>query len=377
MSSRIVVVSTVMAITSLVAAGAMAADDEPVICAPPKKGQAAPCGGADNGKGGILPVSGRSVKKGKSAGKTSGKGARGSKADAPAKIDAGAKADTGAKTDSGAKTDAPVKMDPDLKADAPLAIDAVAARSFVPGDRPDWVRVPAGTFQMGTKFGDVDERPVHKVTLPAFLIARTEVTVAQYERCVKAKKCRAPLADPDCNYGQKGREDFPVNCVNRAMAADYATFVGGRLPTEAEWEYAAGLGEGTVKGRQYVLAVEDYSEPGKPKNPDYSEINDYAWYRINSGGKCHPVATRKPSSVGLYDMLGNVMEWVSDWMGPYTADPVTSPTGPLDGSMAQVRGGGWNSHGFEARIHDRQYVEADATGIYLGFRPVKDLPTRK
>jgi len=347
MSSRIVVVSTVMAIVFIVAVGALAADDEPVICAPPKKGQAAPCGGADNGKGGILPVSGRSVKKGKSAGKTSGKGIRGSK------------------TDAGAKTD------------AALAIEAGAARSFVPGDKPDWVRVPAGTFQMGTKFGDVDEQPVHKVTLPAFMIARTEVTVAQYERCVKAKKCRAPMADPDCNYGQKGREDFPVNCANRAMAAEYAAFVGGRLPTEAEWEYAAGLGEGTVKGRQYVLAVEDYSEPGKPKNPDYSEINDYAWYRINSGGKCHPVATRKPSSVGLYDMLGNVMEWVSDWMGPYTADPVTSPTGPLDGSMAQVRGGGWNSHGFEARIHDRQYVEADATGIYLGFRPVKDLPTRK
>lgn len=332
MSGRPVVFVVVIAMVSLLAVVAVAADDDPVICAPPKKGQVSPCDGVQEGSGGILQPSGRSVKKAKAGQK---------------KV---------------------VKPEVALKSTVP------AGQAYVSKDRPDWVRVPAGTFQMGTKFGDVDEQPVHAVTLSAFMIARTEVTVAQYERCVKAGKCKAPMADPDCNYGQKGRRDFPVNCVNRSMAADYARFVGGRLPTEAEWEYAAGLGDGTVKGRQYVLAVEDYTEPGKPKNPDYSEINDYAWYRVNSGGKCQPVATRKPSSIGLYDMLGNVMEWVSDWMGPYSANPATNPTGPAEGSMAQVRGGGWNSHGFEARVHDRQYVETDAVGIYLGIRPVKDVP---
>lgn len=239
----------------------------------------------------------------------------------------------------------------------------------------DWIDIPAGTFKMGSRFGDRNETPVHEVTLSAFRIAKTEVTVAQYRKCAAAGKCRLPDVDPDCNHGVEGRDDYPMNCLSREMAADFARFVGGRLPTEAEWEYAAGLGQGSVKGRKYVLSVEDYSGETDDGKKLYTEIMDYAWFRSNSGGKCHPVATRKPNAVGLFDMLGNIMEWVSDWMSDYPSESVTNPTGPTEGAMALVRGGGWQSHGFETRVHDRQYTSPDTQGIYLGVRPVMDLQT--
>ena len=105
----------------------------------------------------------------------------------------------------------------------------------------DWVQIPGGTFQMGSASGDDDEQPVHTVGVAGFKMMKSEVTVGQYRKCVDAGSCTAPDTGEDCNWNT-GREDHPVNCVDWNQAQAFAVWAGGRLPTEAEWEYAARSG---------------------------------------------------------------------------------------------------------------------------------------
>ncbi|HPV04328.1 MAG TPA: SUMF1/EgtB/PvdO family nonheme iron enzyme [Myxococcota bacterium] len=104
---------------------------------------------------------------------------------------------------------------------------------------PEWISLRGGTFFMGSNSGDQDELPVHAVSIQDFEISRTEVTVEQYKRCVDAGVCTLPSTDELCNWGISGRDKHPVNCVDWSQARSYAAFAGGRLPTEAEWEFAA------------------------------------------------------------------------------------------------------------------------------------------
>ena len=157
---------------------------------------------------------------------------------------------------------------------------------------------------MGSNDGEPDENPVHLVTVPTFQMTRTPVTVDQFKACVDAGACTAPGTHASCNWGQPDRGSHPVNCVRWSQAQAFANWAGGRLPTEAEWEYAARSG-----GR-------DWKYPwGNEK-----ATCDRAVMRDSSGGGCGSNGTlpvcSKPmgnTSQGLCDMAGNVWEWLQDW----------------------------------------------------------------
>jgi len=180
----------------------------------------------------------------------------------------------------------------------------------------EWVYIPGGTFQMGCVPGDsyceADEKPRHTVTLDGFYITNTEITQELYEEVMG----KNPSYFAGCAR-------CPVEQVSWDDARAFCEAIGGRLPTEAEWEYAARGGvDGEIR---------------------YGDLDDIAWWNGNSGGKTHPVGQKEPNGYGLYDMLGNVWEWVSDWYdGSYYEDsPQNNPQGPPSDECRVDRGGSW------------------------------------
>ena len=131
-----------------------------------------------------------------------------------------------------------------------------------------------------------------------------------------------------------------------------------RLPTEAEWEYAARAGTTTA-----------YSFGN-----DKSQLSQYAWYGDNSGGQTHPVGKLKPNAWELYDMHGNVWEWVQDWYGPYTAGAAVDPEGPSSGSNRVIRGGGWDDGAGNCRSTYRVNWPPGYRFGRLGFRLLRQVP---
>ena len=170
--------------------------------------------------------------------------------------------------------------------------------------------IPAGDFIMGSPAGEPkhqNDELAHPVTLSAFEMGRYEVTNAQFH-----------AYDPS----HKENDDRPAGSVDWQQARDFCQRYGYRLPTEAEWEYAARAGSTTRF----------------PFGDDESQLKDYAWYSANAGGDTHPIGKLKPNAWGLYDMLGNVWEWVEDWYGPYDPHPPPDPTGPKEGTERVLRG---------------------------------------
>jgi len=259
-----------------------------------------------------------------------------------------------------------------------------------------WVRLPGGTFQMGSKKGDGDETPIHSVTLSSFEMSATEVTVAQYGKCVVEGVCSAPHWDDktcfiwegdDWKQGVLPKEfrgdDVPVVCVDWDQAAAYANWVGGRLPTEAEWEYAASSG-GQIKEYPWgakaatcekaVMRDELFQKKSKSPKPDGCGLNR-PW----------PVCSKLSGNTvqGLCDMAGNVWEWVSDWYwisGPagifewpygYSSKAQTNPTGPSSGTYRVIRGGAWNNDSFNLRINKRESVHPGRKSNAVGIRVVR------
>lgn len=181
-----------------------------------------------------------------------------------------------------------------------------------PKDEAEYVHVPAGQFMMGCSSGDQlcfsDERTRHEVSLAAFWIGRTEITQDSFEYVLPGR-ARSRFT------GDRRR---PVENLTWADARMYCETVGMRLPTEAEWEYAARAGlDSSV----------------------YGSLDDVAWHAGNSGRETHAVSGKRPNAWGLYDMLGNVWEWVSDWYGRYDSNSVDNPAGPTTGVTRVVRGG--------------------------------------
>jgi formylglycine-generating enzyme required for sulfatase activity len=220
------------------------------------------------------------------------------------------------------------------------------------------VFVPAGEFTMGSDDGGSDERPAHTVYLDAFAIDRTEVTNAQYARCVQAGACRPP--DPSRSstradyFADPRYADYPVIYVSWDDARAYCAWAGRRLPTEAEWEKAA---RGT-DGRTYPWGDEW----------DASKANtDEA-----GPGDTTPVGAypQGASPYGALDMAGNVWEWVADWYGAnyYRESPGENPLGPASGAYRVVRGGSWNNYQWLARAAIRGRNTPGNRDDDVGFR---------
>jgi formylglycine-generating enzyme required for sulfatase activity len=225
------------------------------------------------------------------------------------------------------------------------------------------VRVSAGTFQMGSPdgVGGTDEHPQHKVTLSAYCMDRTEVTVKAYAACVAARGCSAALrtvqwsgysAEDAKRYSQfcnrEDRPDHPINCVDWNQAAAYCAWAGKRLPTEAEWEYAARGTDGRAYpwGNELPSATrlnacgrECVAMARRELHLDWAKMYDASdgWETTAPVGGFADGA----SPFGVLHMAGNVWEWTADWYGDYTVVAATNPRGPEVGTGRVVRGGAW------------------------------------
>ena len=215
----------------------------------------------------------------------------------------------------------------------------------------DMVKVEAGTFMMGATSEMKDpydmEKPVHQVTLTNdYYMGKYEVTQALWE---------AVMGRNPSEY--KG-DNLPVEQVSWNDCQEFISKLNSltgrkfRLPTEAEWEYAA---RGGKKSRSY-----QYSGS--------SNISDVAWYDGNSGSKTHPVGTKQANELGIYDMTGNVWEWCLDWYGSYSSSSQTNPTGAVSGSSRVSRGGSWGLIARFCRLSIRNYITPDCRGDNLGLR---------
>ncbi|MEI6141166.1 MAG: SUMF1/EgtB/PvdO family nonheme iron enzyme [Mariniphaga sp.] len=218
----------------------------------------------------------------------------------------------------------------------------------------EMVAIKGGTSQMGSNESD-DEKPIHTVTLGDFSIGKTEVTQAQWEAIMGS--------NPSYFKG----DILPVESVswdNVQVFLDKLNAKTGktyRLPTEAEWEYAAGASIGPATSRNKYAGTDSESSLG-----------NCAWYGDNSGSKTHPVGTKQPNQLGLYDMSGNVWEWCSDWYSEnyYANSPQNNPKGASTGSVRVLRGGGWSDTAASCRVAYRDSISPGSRFINLGFRLV-------
>jgi len=278
----------------------------------------------------------------------------------------GVRADAEATTDSSSTPDVTPSIDAAVDAALP-PVDALAERpedarwpadfGRPPSCPPDTALIQAGTFEMG----DADPstpyaQPPHRVTLTrAFCLDLTEVTVAAFRACV-GHGCTEPGTAEDCN-SLTSRESHPINCVNWHQARAYCHFVGGELPTEAQWEFAA---RGT-DGRRYPWGNEE------PAAQLCSDRNG------TPGRSTCPVASFPSTLHGLFDMEGNVQEWTLDGFTGYTADDVVDPLSPLMNLGYTRRGmGNWRiSHPILVRAATRFGGEERSSSPLSGFRCVR------
>jgi len=213
-----------------------------------------------------------------------------------------------------------------------------------PTDGLVYKRIDPGKFTMGCSPGDSEcsaiENPVHQVTITkGFWIGATDVTQEAYQ-----------LVTGTAPSWFKGG-NLPVETVTWVEALSYCQKVGGRLPTEAEWEYAARAGSTSSR---------------------YDDLDDVAWYRKNSDYKPHDVKQKEANAYGLYDMLGNVSQWTADWYENYPSGPASDPAVPAPGTKIAVRGGSWWDVPMAVRLSFRFPVSPDERSVFLGFRCVTD-----
>lgn len=231
----------------------------------------------------------------------------------------------------------------------------------------EFVFIKGGCFQMGSENGAINERPVHTACVGDFFMGKVEVTQGQWKAVMKNN----PSFFDNCG------DHCPVENVSWADAQEFISRLNQsagtnkyRLPTEAEWEFAARAGN---QARFFF-------------GDDARDLGDYAWYDSNSSRSeplkrfyqnrfirtsPHPVGQKKPNAWGLYDMHGNVWEWVYDRYGNYRSDRTENPTGPLSGSSRVFRGGGWQSDADSCRSAKRFGSHPLSAEADRGFRLVR------
>ncbi|MBN2048751.1 MAG: SUMF1/EgtB/PvdO family nonheme iron enzyme [Anaerolineaceae bacterium] len=229
-------------------------------------------------------------------------------------------------------------------------------------DGMELIYIPAGTFLMGASEQEsraIDaEQPAHQVSVHSFMIDQTEITNGMYAKCVEAGACTAPSLTSSAThplyYGNPLYENHPVINVNYLQASAYCEWAGRRLPTEAEWEYAARAeAEGTYPWGDYP--------------PDESRLNfgDHIGDTVEVG-----LYETGATLNEVYDLAGNVWEWVADWYAPYydTGQVVENWIGPDHGDRRVIRGGSWNSDRMFVRSTVRFAYDPQYADIYTGFR---------
>jgi formylglycine-generating enzyme required for sulfatase activity len=256
-----------------------------------------------------------------------------------------------------------VELNPD-----PAVVTNVTLRAAISASRLAWrvrdtatqmemLLVPAGTFLMGCTASnqyacESNENPTHSVTLTqAFYLGRYEVTQGQWV----AKMGSNPSYFQGASYLNTANR--PVEQVSWNTIQSYLSSTGMRLPSEAEWEYACRAGT--------TAAFNNGSS-------DDNTVRNIAWYTgySDSGPQTHAVGGKAANALGLYDMSGNVFEWVNDWYGStyYSVSPSTNPLGPVSGTYRVLRGGSWNVNTGYVRSSFRFTLSPDNTGYIIGFR---------
>ncbi len=237
---------------------------------------------------------------------------------------------------------------------------AAAAARVNPKDGLKYVMIRPGTFMMGCSPGDSecnnDEKPSHQVTISGhFWMGQTPVTVGAYKHFARATRRQMP-PPPNFNNGWMN-ENMPIVNVTWDDAQAYCEWIGGRLPTEAEWEYAARGGSTEAR---------------------YGNLNDIAWFKGNTGGQTREVAQKRANAFGLYDVLGNVSQWVSDWYDQnyYQNGPPQDPPGPPNGQSRVLRGGSWDFNDLrQVRVSARFTLDPTTRYYFSGFRCGVPCPT--
>ncbi len=285
---------------------------------------------------------------------------------------------------------------------------------------PNFVAIPGGEFTMGADDGEKDEKPAHTVRIKPFQLMTTEVSVGQFRTWAEATNYqtdaereggshginkegtwgRFPFTWKDPGYPQE--DSFPVVCVSWQDAARYCSWVGGRLPTEAEWELAAGNG---AKHTRYSWGNDLPTTPVSNMADEFFRAEAAkAWLKrpegedaeaklaeeiakkfpegtylkgVNDGYfQAAPVTTGTPNEFGLLQMSGNVREWCYDWykVDYYGETPTDNPEGPEKGMLKALRSGAWNDGPSTQRVTNRVGFQSDRRANHIGFRCAKDAP---
>ena len=260
---------------------------------------------------------------------------------------------------------------------APLIIACLVARVAGAGDaggKPQetkspggvaMILLPGGSFTMGNAKGSADEQP-HKVTVSAFYIDKYKVSQEEYLKVVNENPAKWKGKDNPveevrwsdavryCNL--RSKLDGLKPCYDLTTWECDFSANGYRLPTEAEWEFAARAGKSTRFSFGDDL--------------DYAMVDNYAWTTDNSADVTHPVGKKTANAFGLYDIYGNVFEWCQDWFGPYTPDDKVNPTGPASGTDRIYRGGSWGNGPADSRAAARGGLAPESRLSSFGFRLV-------
>ncbi len=234
-------------------------------------------------------------------------------------------------------------------------------QTYVNSVQMEFVQIPSGTFFMGSQDyeeGSSKEKPRHEVHISkAFYLGKVETTQKQWLDVMGTEHLNN-FPSPNRPVDEVSWNDVQAFIQKLNEIENVHLY---RLPTEAEWEYAARAGSETA------FSFGDISED-KP-------LQQYAWYELNSGKQSHPVGTLQPNAWGLYDMHGNISEWVQDWYGKkfYSVSPQVDPKGPATGEKRVVRGGSWIHQAYSCRSAFRGYFSADYTDSDFGFRIVREI----